>query len=77
MSALSLKILNNNIDIFRKPFEEYLSAKFLENINKITRFNLLTKKCSQHFKKFIIEMVYINRKFNIDFAIAPNDTMLM
>jgi len=77
MWALSLKILNNSISFYEKPYEEYLSKKFLENLDKITRFNILTKKCSTHFRNFIYDIVYNFKHSNVDLAIAPNDTMLM
>ena len=77
MWTLSLKILNNFVDFYKKPYDEYLSKKFLENVKKITRFNLLTKKCSIHFKKFMQEIINNFKDSYLDLAIAPNDTMLM
>ena len=77
MCALSLKTLNNLIDFYESPYEENLSNKFLENVNKVTRFNLLTKKCSSHFKHFIQSIISNFKDSYINLAIAPNDTMLM
>jgi len=77
MWALSLKILNNLVKIYENPYDDYLSEKVLENIKKITHFNLLTKKCSTHFKKFIWEMNSNFKNSYQDLSIAPNDTMLM
>ena len=77
MWTLSLKILNNMVNFYKEPYQEYLSRKFLENVNKINRFNLLTKKCSTHFKKFIKEIENNFKWSHIDLAIAANDTMLM
>jgi len=50
---------------------------FILNMNKVTNFNLLSKKCSTKFKKFLNIFGSNFKTLPWMFGLAPNDTMVM
>ena len=77
MWFLSLDILNTFINLHSRTYSEKSMKHFILNMNKITNFNLLSKKCSTKFKKFLNIFSSNFKTLPWMFWLAPNDTMVM